>query len=58
MERKIVAFSESFFMTMFWVIVVLAAAGFLFHQATSRGLFPGFFQWVARYTNLQAQAGA
>lgn len=58
MERRIISFSERLFMTMFWVIIVLVAAGFLFHFFSSRGIFPGFFQAIGRYTNLQAQAGA
>lgn len=58
METKIVSFGERFFTTMLVIIVVLMAAGVLFHFAVSKGVFPAFFQKVGSLTNLQAQAGA
>ncbi len=57
MEEKTVRFGERFIATMFWVIIILIAAGFLLKFATDKGILPGVAQWIGDHTNLQAQAG-
>jgi hypothetical protein len=57
MGEKVVTFGERFFFMMVWVIIVLAAAGFLIHFAQSKGVLPGFLQSVLGYTDLSQQAG-
>lgn len=54
---KVITFSEHFFFTMVWVLLVLIAAGVLLHLMSTRGIFPGLAAWIGARTNLQAQAG-
>lgn len=54
---KVITFSEHFFFTMVWVLLVLIAAGVLLHLMSTRGIFPWLAAWIGARTNLQAQAG-
>lgn len=53
----VLKFTEHFFWTVVWVILVLIAAGFVLHLMNTKGILPGVASWVGAHTNLQAQAG-
>ncbi len=50
-------FTEHFFWTMLWVVLVLIAAGLTLHFLNARGILPGFVQNLISKTNLASQAG-
>ena len=53
----VLRFTEHFFWTVVWVLLVLVAAYFLLSFMSARGILPGLTSWVGTHTNLAAAGG-
>jgi len=51
--EHVLRFTEHFFWTMVWVILVIIAAAGILHFMNAKGILPGFTAFIGNATNLQ-----